>query len=725
MKHFSKLEDVKWDIYRISNKHKEMNNIMCFDIEVSSFFQDSNGVIYSQNDILKKFKKLKKKERYNALSTFFSNCDKGSLCYIWQFGIENNGVFETYYGRDLKEFKTLIDKLNDSLNYRAYIYIHNASYEMQFLQNIFNLETECECFFTDKRQPLYFRYGNIEFRCSYRLTNLSLSAWGKQTGETQKTEMDYGIIRTPKSYLEKCIFDYAEKDILVMYDGLKQYREQYKYIGNIPYTQTGKPRREIKQLFHNNKNYHEQITKELPVNLNEYKIQKRCYGGGLTIANAKNVKCKNGKLKKHKNVYNYDIASAYPYQMVTKLFPSGRFRKTTKTMQELNFEKFCYLMCIKIGECKARSIKHILPRAKMPIRKGCKFDNGKLISIDKDGYAVLYCTEVDYQTYKKFYNFKDEDVELIECYEAPKGYLNKQFVEYVLSLYANKTTLKNTWDDNPLNKIYYDRLKEVLNACYGMSCTSLIFSPIELIDGEWKDTFALLSDEERQEEEQNILDSLQQKPWKNIVAFSMGIYITSYQRANICNMLLKIDDDDFLYSDTDSTKILNGKKYEKIFDDENKRIIKELKVVSKERNIDINLFMPKDKNEKLHPIGLWEREKNYKFACFAGAKRYCYIDENGEFHVTVSGVPKCVSKHTTIDDFQDGFIFDMWDCEFHKNIVSYLDGNNLVGVTLNKGKKDEYIVTEKYGINMYPTGYKMTLENDYVKYLGELINKRW
>lgn len=723
MKHFSELENVKWDIYRVSNKHKEIDNIMCFDTEVSSFFQDSNGVIYSQNDVLRKFKHLPKKDRYNALSAFFSNCDKGSVCYIWQFGIEQNGEFKTYYGRELKEFKILIDKLNETLKYRAYVYIHNSSYEMQFLQNIFDLENECECFFTDKRQPLYFRYGNIEFRCSYRLTNLSLREWGKQTGGTQKTLLDYGTIRTPNTKLLLDELEYCEKDLFVMFDGLKQYREQYRYIANIPYTQTGKPRREIKKLFHNNKNYHEMITKELPINLNEYKIQKRCYGGGLTIANAKNVKNKKGKIKKHRNVFNKDIASAYPYQMVSELFPSGRFRKTTKNLQELNFDKFAYLMLIKIGECKARSMKHILPRAKIPIRKGCKFDNGKLISIDKDGYALLYCTSIDYQTYKKFYDWKE--VELQECYEAPKAYLDKNFVEYVLGLYANKTTLKDTWDDNPLNKIYYARLKEVLNACYGMSCTSLIFSPIELINGEWVDTFKQLSDEEREEKEQDILDDLQQKPWKNIVAFSMGLWITSLQRANLCKLLWEIDDKDWLYLDTDSLKYLNGEKYEKLFEDENNRIIKKLKAVAKERNIDINLFMPKDKNGKVHPIGLWEREKNYKSACFAGAKRYCYIDENGEFHLTISGVPKCASEHTTINDFQDGFIYDMYDCEFKKNIVNYLDGNNLVGVTLNKGKKDEFVVQEKYGINMYPTGYKMSLESDYVNYLGELINKRW
>lgn len=729
MLHFSQLNNIKWDIYRISNKHKEINNIMCFDIEVSSFFKHQNK-IYSQNDILKKFEKLEKNERYNVLSNFFSDCEKGSICYIWQFGIENNEKFETYYGRELYEFKILLDKINSEINYPAYIYIHNSAYEMQFLRNILDLENECEYFFTDIRKPLYFRYGNIEFRCSYRLTNLSLRSWAHQSNETQKTILDYGVIRTPKTKLTKSELKYCENDILIMYDGLKKYREQYKYLGNIVYTQTGKPRRELKQLFHNNKNYHNQITKELPTNSEEYKIQKRCYGGGLTICNAIQVKDKKtDKIKIHNDVYSMDIASAYPFQIVSQKFPCGKFRKCNKKFDDLNFKKYAYLLCIKIENknsndktplIKAKTIKHILPRSKLKIRKGCNFDNGKLIDVSSDGYIVFYCTEIDFMTYQKFYDFNITNVELLECWEAPKSYLNKDFVEYVLKLYANKTTLKGIEEE----KEYYQRLKEILNACYGMACTSLIFEPIELINGEFKNAYAELSEEKITEIENEKLLDIQCKPYKNIVAFSMGIYITSYQRANICNMLLKIKDNDFLYTDTDSIKYLNGDSYENIFKKENENIIKLLKKVSKERNINIDFFMPKDKNGKVHAIGLWECEENYKQACFAGAKRYCYIDQHDNFHLTISGVPKCASVHTTITDFQDGFIFDDKICERKKNIVTYIDGNNLVGETLNKNKYDEFIVNEKYGINMYPTGYRMSLEKDYVYYISQLLKRK-
>lgn len=721
MKYWSEIKDITWMYKRISNTHKEIDNIMCFDIEVSSFFRTPQGEILSQNDILNKFKRLEKKKRYEVLSNYFSDCEKGSCCYIWQFGIENKGKFEIYFGRELKEFRILLDAINEDIENRCYIYIHNSAYEMQFLQNIFNLEKDCECFFTDKREPLYFRYGKIEFRCSYRLTNMSLASWGNQTEETQKTVLDYGTIRTPKTKLLKHQLTYCENDILIMYQGLIKYRDMYGSIYKIPYTQTGQPRGDIKKIYHNNKNYHERITKQLPLNYNEYNIQKRCYGGGLTIANAKKILDKNNKIVIHKNITNYDIASAYPYHIVTSnKFPSGRFRKCNKKLNELNFDKYCYLLGLKIGECSAKSLKHIIPRAKMPNRQGCKFDNGKLVEIKKGGYATLYCTEIDWKIFNLYYDFNESEIELIECYETTKSYLDKDFVLYVLSLYADKTKLKNMENDLISGIHYkdiYNNKKSVLNACYGMACTSLLFEPVTYINGVWD-----CKEFEEWQVDEMLLEK-QYKSWKNILSFSTGIYVTSLQRANLCRMLWNISDNDWLYCDTDSEKMLHGEKYKKLFDEENKRIIKQLEQVAKERDIDIDLFMPKDINGVKHPIGVWEVEKPYTQAVFAGAKRYGYIDDKGEWHVTISGVPKCVSKHTTIKDFQNGFIFDMWDCENKKNIVTYLDGDNLQGVVLNKGKYDEYTVTETYGINMYPTGYRMTLEKDYLSYLSLLKGK--
>ena len=83
----------------------------------------------------------------------------------------------------------------------------------------------------------------------------------------------------------------------------------------------------------------------------------------------------------------------------------------------------------------------------MPNRQGCKFDNGKLVEIKKGGYATLYCTEIDWEIFNLYYDFNESEIELIECYETTKSYLDKDFVMYVLSLYADKTKLKNMEND--------------------------------------------------------------------------------------------------------------------------------------------------------------------------------------------------------------------------------------------------------------------------------------
>ena len=49
-------------------------------------------------------------------------------------------------------------------------------------------------------------------------------------------------------------------------------------------------------------------------------------------------------------------------------------------------------------------------------------------------------TELDYLTIKETYSW--ESAEIIDKYRSEKQYLPKPFVEYILELYANKTTLK-------------------------------------------------------------------------------------------------------------------------------------------------------------------------------------------------------------------------------------------------------------------------------------------
>ena len=58
-------------------------------------------------------------------------------------------------------------------------------------------------------------FPNIEFRCSYMLTRLSLETWGKQLGvEKLVGFVDYEKLRTPLTPLTQEDLDYSEHCLL-------------------------------------------------------------------------------------------------------------------------------------------------------------------------------------------------------------------------------------------------------------------------------------------------------------------------------------------------------------------------------------------------------------------------------------------------------------------------------------------------------------------------------
>lgn len=143
---------------------------------------------YNQNDfpynrIKKSNPLIRPTKRYlNHLMTFdieTSTIEKtdGSFegyMYHWQVCIDSYVCF----GRSWKEFLTFLRKINRALKnydkkYKLVCYIHNFSYEFQFLYSWIKLT---DVFAIDKRKPLksISKDFNIEFRCSYLLSNMNL-----------------------------------------------------------------------------------------------------------------------------------------------------------------------------------------------------------------------------------------------------------------------------------------------------------------------------------------------------------------------------------------------------------------------------------------------------------------------------------------------------------------------------------------------------------------------
>lgn len=677
MIHYSKFS--KYNI-EITN-----NTICCFDIEVSSFWLDGNKII--------KYDSKLPDEYYN-------NIKKGSVVYIWQFGIDDDGKDRIFYGRDLNEFKIFFDKIR-AMTDKLYIYIHNAAYEFQFLRNI--LPQFDNVFARTMRKPMKFTYENVEFRCSYQLTHLSLASWGKQLGIPKKSgDLDYTLLLTPFSKLTKKQLGYCEYDIKIMLAGLRKYRDKYGDIKHIVLTSTGEVRKVVKDMYKKDYGYHSYITKLQMRDVEEYKIARLIFAGGDTHANAAIV----GEVIE--DAESQDETSEYPAVMFRKKYPITRF---TKTIQRSNFDfdKYAYIFCIELWNIRSKNTLSYLSKSRCAVVNNGVYDNGRIVSAD---YICLYCTEQDYIYIWKMYNISR--INYLSVRRAVKGYLDKKYIDFILQLFKDKSTLKNVEGFEDL----YLQQKSFLNALYGL----MVQDPVNiniLFDGvKWS------ADEITTEYIQTQLDELQTKKYKNFTSYYFGCWVTAYARADLWRILTDIikagGEKDILYYDTDSCKFAHPEKYRHIFEARNKEIIKENEAAAQHFGYKDKPYTQRTSDGEITTLGLWSFDGHYEKFITQGAKRYCF-EKHGELYITVAGVPKeCAKCLDNIEDFADGFRFflDGDDINENKGLSTYLDGDNPAVIF-----PDGYELIQPYGLNIRNIGYTMGLTNEF-KHIIEYMKER-
>lgn len=689
----------KFDIYKKRSTFY-CDNIFCFDIEVTSYFVQ-NGRAYSIADVFKIC-------NYNvdAVEEFFKNCEFGALPYIWQFTIDGELIV---IGRELSEFAMLVARLNLLIKAKWVCFIHNLHYEYHFIREIFTFD---KVFFTELRKPLYASVGNCEFRCTYRLTNLSLAKWGQQNGVEKKVgDLDYTIMRTPLTELTEKEMDYCVYDLLVMVQGLKPYKAQYRHIHDIPYTLTGQIRIRVKDLYADDFKFKKFVASMMPQNYDDFLIQSKTFGGGYV---ASNVRFTNRLLN---GLISEDIASAYPFMVFKNKFPSAPF---TEVNAPCNWYDGNAHICL-VEFVGLESINDLcpMPSSKRIMAQGLVYDeyeetkgamtlnNGKVRACAR---IALYCTEQDFFTYSIYYKWKK--VIIHQHLIAPVDYIDKRFIMLMLELYKNKTELKG------VDPEIYLQSKALLNSMsYGLMATAPC-----------RDLYSEVDYEPQTEKCNEItgnaqLLEYQEKPWKNVVPYCWGLYVTSFQRRRVLTMAKNFTDENgvnrTVYIDTDSEKGFFNDADLKVFEKDNEQTMETIERICKERDIDPYLLSPKDKDGNTHTMGLWENDGSYYEFKTMHAKCYAYTEsENDKVHITIAGVPKnCADSLRKVDDLQDGLEFDIFHSR--KNITTYLDGNNPL-VTMPDG----YKITNKCGINLHPTSYKLTLPQQYKELLVMYGNKR-
>lgn len=237
-----------------------------------------------------------------------------------------------------------------------------------------------------------------------------------------------------------------------------------------------------------------------------------------------------------------------------------------------------------------------------------------------------------------------------------------------------------------------------------MSVTNPLKNSTEYIDNEW------VKKELTMDFVNEVLEDTK-KSFSTLFYYAVGVWVTAYARRNLYTTILYSHEFDrhVIYCDTDSIKYYG--EYDYIFEEYNKKIYEKYEIVCKKLSqLYISDFEPVDKNGVKHPLGIFDYEGKYKKFKTLGAKKYCYVDDNDELHITVSGVSKrgaCALK--SIDDFNDGFTWGYH--ESGKLTHFYNDEQSKVKIIDADG--NIYINKYKYGIILQPTTYTLGIDELY------------
>lgn len=654
-------------------KEKRSNDIITFDIEVTSLWWIDGEYKPFSLDI--------PEEKYRDTKRI-------AFPYIWQVGFNDT----VYYSRDFELVKDFFKNIN-GLKVKVICWIHNASYEFEFLRNLFIPKDVFARKSHSVMKCTFLGIENIEFRCSYMLTRLSLESWGKQCGVDKLVgALDYNKYRSPYTPLTEKEMEYCEHDILVMHRGLKNYLEKYGRVHDIPLTQTGEIRLIVKKMMNDNK-YNRIVSHMQPSTGEEYNLLLNAFLGGETHANY----C-NANIALH-DVMSKDFSSSYPFNMCVRKYPQGKF---LKMVYNKNDDRFLYIIHAKLSNVESRNTITYIHKSKCLNIKNASYDNGRIINAKE---IEIVCTCLDFEIIKQVYKC---DVEIVDSWGAVANYMPREFIILILQKYHEKTTLKNKENFEEI----YMQAKQFVNGVFGMSVTKIVQDSIIFINdsSEWKVNTFMGEDltKELLKNKKNIS--------KNFLSFSFGVFVTAYSRAMLMDVILGMNWQDVVYYDTDSIKFLNYKKNLHVIEEKNKENLQLLENIFTLKNIDRKYFSAIDNKGIEHIIGQLEDDGFYSTFKTLGAKKYYYEEEKKgkiERHITVSGVPKnAVQFFDSVDDF-DEYVY----------IPPYLDGKKIVQYNDSQETytfKDGYTNKYKYGINIRPCSTQINTTEEYLALIGNI-----
>lgn len=576
---------------------------------------------------------------FDTESTSFEyNGEKYSTMYAW--GLD---IFDcTVIGRTWSEFlwclKQIQSYFNSDLMNRICIYVHNLSYDFA----LFHKHIAWNEVFAIKSRSVLFAVSEsgIEFRCSYKLSGMSLHNLAESLGMKKLDEQfDYSLIRHSKTKLPENDIEYLIQDCKIVTAYINKQLQKYD-LSKIPYTITGIVRRYCrnhtigKDVDKTVSKRYRQFIHTLFLTVDEYKQSRRAFSGGFTHSNPLQTE------KLLYNVASWDITSSYPTVMCSDKFPMGK-GILIESLSEIEMndliesDKFCITMNVCLKNIKPKfKYDFYISESKCRNLKNAVISNGRVVSADSLDITI---TDIDYKIISECYKF---DFDL--CYHVYKykaGYLPKQLIECVLYFYSGKTQLKDVAGQEE----QYYLLKAMLNSCYGM-CVEDIIRDLFEYDYEksnWKHT---QKKEDFKPETMVLYMQYANSDNQRFLFYLWGVFITAYSRYNVWTAIFECGCD-YVYCDTDSVKFLNPEKHNAFFEKYNSDIQLKIEKCLKYYKLDSDSAKPKNKDGEIKPLGVFDFEGVYTKFKTLGAKRYLveYFDKKKNKFVlklTCAGVNK-------------------------------------------------------------------------------------
>ena len=604
------------------------------------------------------------------------------------YGADKCFLFRTW--KDYLEFiSRLTGALGLSYNMRLVCYVHNLPYEFQFMRDFMHIS---EVFATQKRKVVKCFSEGIEYRCSYKLTNMGLARFTASIpdikhGKLSGADFDYSKLRTPSTYLSPVELAYIYNDVAGLYEALDYTITHDVYnVATIPLTSTGFVRNDLREAMQKN-----------PENRKLFlltALDQRLYGMLRAARRGGNTHCNpiysDMELE---DLLSEDMSSAYPAVIVQKMFPMSAFLPVPVDRRQ-HFEEYVYsgkwacLLDVTFYNIKVKSLSTIpyIPKAHCTQLVNITGDNGRVLNAE---CLSMVITDLDYRIIKETYDWVS--ITCRDCFVSKYDYLPMELRKSVIDMYYKKTTLK---DGDPY---YYMKIKNKFNAYFGCMLTDICQDEVVYHEHNCEPFTT-----EKSADYQTQLDRYYRSK-NSFLSYQHGVWVTAWCRYRLQRAINGLKTD-MVYCDTDSAKFFDTPVNRQLF----VRLNEEIREDIERCGIDCTV----EYKGKHYTLGLWDDDGYYPKFKSMGAKKYCYYDKDGVFNITVAGLSKSKAKDYLLsiggmDAFTAGTIVPK--AYSGRTTAKYNDWEGVRTLTLSTGEKIWV------GSNMVieDTTYQFTLAEDY------------